>query len=1725
MGGVAKDSHNGRYNTDVNYSTLETPAPKPAPQPVTAQGTVQRQELLRERKEQLAMLRDEQAYLTVLTDAKNFPSGPERRDLMEQFRLVDQRIPRDPGEFAGSRMLILARAVSRTFRGSPTDAARALAYLGNVNIMASIGNPNADPLEVVRGIACPVARPGETEAEFDQRDVANAWRLLQALWETPIGTEVSKLMTVWPVEYESQGPAIQDERNSLLRTYMNTAREKIKEAGGNLDPDPHSMYQYLLNHPIKEAKVIRAAASGVAAAVEDEAKRNDTSFEDLIGEARAWLMNPDNVKNEAAKEEAEYVFDVTKEAVTLAKDEGVKRLCEEVDRKADQVLKEAIAEVATTAIAYLPPDIDERVKEDARRLAKSVDQIFSKIEGLAISGESGDDRERLISAILDAARPSATTFKGRTPSMFHSSAPDHTPLMRAIHAALTDPKHQKQIAEAVAYEAGSVVLRDSEGEKEGLSDLQCVALDKISTAAAWAARAGWEEALFAPVVEPTEEEVAQVEECKQAERTARIAEEKAAAAIGEAINAAEEARLRQVEADATKANDQANRVEEQAALAAQKAGKADEEARLAGQKAERAEQNAAQLEQRAEEAAQTAMEAGALAEPKREEAIRAEQNLEWAEIDVETARLKVELAREVASRPGSNAATEKVIACEAKLAEAEAKADAARAKAIDARAQADEAESHAADAQSQAEDLRSQAVDARIQAYAAREEANTANVKATDAHYQANGAQIKATEARAQADAARARADADRANAPQYEVEALGTRVEELRVKAGERRARANKLRAELPGADLEVKPFAVMEAIQTAVPKTIADVAKAARAAVPSEELIPSGTLLDKALLAEFHDAATMDELARHEVNQSPAFTRPNSKTHPYTYAWHANWCGIYTDAEKDEKGNLTQFGRVNSRLLDIRRQAKAAGENTVVLRRKDHSAFNALKLAAEDNEGLNGMFIGALLTGREIRNFIIPNIIQGKMLFGAGGGGPITARADALFPKGIPGQQPAPIRIDPSELLDLTNIDPDNPPASYTTLKNLVYITYFCEQEKRTNYITEYNYLPPFSGPELGRVRRAVYDQLETAGLDPDSEDAIRACIAELCKEQNVVLSVEALEKEMASIPGAPRSIDEAKALRNSQKVAPEGLPDWGRVGEAFALVRDNEIAPLEGANPDGTLPTIGTGPGQIHPEDVERELPRWIVEANKRGEADSAVFMSETGARGFNVRTAMELASAPFLHQRSGGGLHATVGVGPGFLQEKGYLISNDISVSGYEQYYLERNLKTVSMGLSGGIGDGGGLAQNASFAWVWSKLFNKTEGVAVRIGRYGENFDRKNAKSDLKVETANEKASRATAKVMLGSPPPGAAWPMPGDRKAAQSPVFALLQENGVAVNERTIDERGRTNSVTVGDSIPMSMGPFGMPSLRGKVNTLHTKAKVREGAGGAHRRNRDVETTNVNVSVGGNIGGFKVPLTAFLLKHSDDLYEAVREAHPEVTFDQFCETLGLPAPHLSDLPDSPDLPDGVTPAQTAVTGDMLAHDRTVFSKGVTTSYTSVERNGEVWPRSYMTKIYQTHSDFAKAVLEDLDNIVLEKMRRTYGAQFENFDDLTERAEVEAARFEAIRDMLLKVIELEKERGVGGEACFYAYYEMNPNIPVGINHLSSHRIESEKAGEKKLAGACADQEKTVRKDEASYIFKLDLAIGYPTKTEERGILGGVVTWSRKTALRLSIPGHLG
>lgn len=172
--------------------------------------------------------------------------------------------PREARILPGTTMLTLLNATSNVVNKcglNAADAANAMACLQHIDMIGAIENPHGAAAAVPANAAN--AQPMRSDGNaFTQQDVANAWRLaieLEGAGEAGFNL-LKHLMNTPAAPGHALHPTVGRQRDSLLHTYLQTAREKVQETqrlgetlnparaiNNRLMPDPLSIHHHVNN--------------------------------------------------------------------------------------------------------------------------------------------------------------------------------------------------------------------------------------------------------------------------------------------------------------------------------------------------------------------------------------------------------------------------------------------------------------------------------------------------------------------------------------------------------------------------------------------------------------------------------------------------------------------------------------------------------------------------------------------------------------------------------------------------------------------------------------------------------------------------------------------------------------------------------------------------------------------------------------------------------------------------------------------------------------------------------------------------------------------------------------------------------------------------------------------------------------------------------------------------------------------------------------------------------------------------------------------------------------------------------------------------------------------------------------------------------------------------------------------------------------------------------------
>ncbi|WP_151633734.1 tetratricopeptide repeat protein [Noviherbaspirillum aerium] len=202
----------------------------------------------------LQRLADKQAYLGFLNIrlAATSTDKDNGRDVLLRVLEDISRVPGIAGTkmeaMQGIGMICVMEAAMQACGNDAAAAARALSCLRNIDLLASIRNPEPMPASVASPrINCPAAdAPGGRQSGFTQRDLALAWKIAQELETTPAGFAALKSLSLHDSTAADAHPDIERHDDMMLHAYLQASREKcamLAGQGSALSPSPYQVAQ------------------------------------------------------------------------------------------------------------------------------------------------------------------------------------------------------------------------------------------------------------------------------------------------------------------------------------------------------------------------------------------------------------------------------------------------------------------------------------------------------------------------------------------------------------------------------------------------------------------------------------------------------------------------------------------------------------------------------------------------------------------------------------------------------------------------------------------------------------------------------------------------------------------------------------------------------------------------------------------------------------------------------------------------------------------------------------------------------------------------------------------------------------------------------------------------------------------------------------------------------------------------------------------------------------------------------------------------------------------------------------------------------------------------------------------------------------------------------------------------------------------------------------------
>lgn len=202
----------------------------------------------------LQQLANKQAYLDFLNGRLPVASTDKDNGREVLLRVLED-ISRVPG-IAGTKMeamqgigmICVMEAAMQACGNDPAAAARALSCLRNIDLLASIRDPEPMPASVASPrIECPAAGAQEgRQSGFTQRDLALAWKIAQELEATPAGFAALKSLSLHDSAAANAHRDIERHDDMMLHAYLQASREKcamLAGRGSALSPSPYQVAQ------------------------------------------------------------------------------------------------------------------------------------------------------------------------------------------------------------------------------------------------------------------------------------------------------------------------------------------------------------------------------------------------------------------------------------------------------------------------------------------------------------------------------------------------------------------------------------------------------------------------------------------------------------------------------------------------------------------------------------------------------------------------------------------------------------------------------------------------------------------------------------------------------------------------------------------------------------------------------------------------------------------------------------------------------------------------------------------------------------------------------------------------------------------------------------------------------------------------------------------------------------------------------------------------------------------------------------------------------------------------------------------------------------------------------------------------------------------------------------------------------------------------------------------
>ncbi|WP_136416893.1 hypothetical protein [Herbaspirillum sp. ST 5-3] len=877
--------------------------------------------------------------------------------------------------------------------------------------------------------------------------------------------------------------------------------------------------------------------------------------------------------------------------------------------------------------------------------------------------------------------------------------------------------------------------------------------------------------------------------------------------------------------------------------------------------------------------------------------------------------------------------------------------------------------------------------------------------------------------------------------------------------------------------------------------------------------------TLLDKALLAAREHLVASDMHARNEAEATKPFrfdpTKSQAPVHEWAVAAVRN--GIYSDKRVDERGELTQFGKIEEQLekmdLWVNRASGRNDDGTPetkwdrVVRgikqfyrpRHYRSPLNAYKRLAPGIKKKSGVSFGNPEEGgvgdaREFRDSLIRNLEAGLKSLGGSNwiytdmdahgeeqkgedAWRLTNRRGALFGSSEDGSRM------------IIQVDQERP--DLRTLKSAARLAILEQFREETVFLPRYLHGDKLDDGAMEKALERVSGFLD-GGLESQSE-IVQADLRSYLRAENRPLTPELLAEWAADV-GGPKTIDDAVKLasgnssQNIRALEP-GEPDWRAFGKAMDRVVNGNVDRVE------TKPLTGL------PKD---EIGAIFEELVRHEELGSTTTLASGGTSGVGfsglVGSVITAAHTAFLWMTA---LLVRPSARADFRADKHDTMTIGPNPEGTELFLGRQKIKGVSGGANLAVGPGFDVGEGVGAAvgvsvgagLSWGK--ETREGVTIRFPRMDTGVAGE-VKEGLDIDPENnEKLGRLTRKLINqckepeGSPKAYINAPGEEDSKSLLKNIWQEWPEVSINYAGMNDDRHGHDWNVGLGGGFAFGPLRAGLGPVAGRVTT-HSDLKSIETGGALHVDTYSVGTTK-KVRVGGSIG-----------------FTAIKNVFKKIG-------AGIAG-------------GDVNLAQAVPSADLASVGATIHRKGTAERFTWIKQDGELKKESYRQITYQDADSFVDAVKPDMDIWAEAKAFKFSKTKFHASTSSANGSPLSPE--EATKQLIERAAAIETERRKNSEHLqsakdnpdpwknFLAFYEFRDDALKTANALNSVADMALRMGDEATAKQCRETSDQLLRNEHSYepAFLVDVQVGYETKTKGINIL--LIRQQQDTIIRTNL-----